>query len=190
MTSIYCSENRYFEKTVATLVGLLKVNTTFSYMIKEDDAPWTKEEIVALYVECYKKLQKSFDMFDPTFRQQNENELVMQFESIKQKRRLFLIFKFPHAKDRVYSLCRELVARCGDVKSTEELFGSTEGFTVGEEGHISLKNGDPTGFDDHHPPTTIYKILKVKEDHLVVTCALDPGKTYNIMPKVFKKLHS
>lgn len=190
MTSIYCSEDTYFEKTVAILVGLLKINQNVSYMLKKDDAFWTKEEIVDLYIECYTKLQKSFNMFDPSFRRQNENELVMKFQSIKQNRDLFLVFKFRNAKDRVYSLCRELFAKCGgDPK--EDLFGSTEGFTVGDEGHVSLvENGVPTGFCEHHSPSTIYKILKVEEDHLVVTCPLEPGKTYNIMPRVFKKIQS
>ena len=192
LTQIYTAvnnDNDTFPKVVGILLGLLRVNQSSSYVMLEKDRSWIGGEMIALLVKCQNKLQKSFQIKGCSFRQQDHNQLVIQFYSVGQKRDLFLIFKYLGAKDRINDLMEGVAAIVMHNRSADEVFGSTDEFSVDMKGYICLDQKNPSGLKENHESGTIYTIRKIEKNVLVVSCDLDGerGQTWNIMPNIFKK---
>jgi hypothetical protein len=179
LTSENNNNDELFAQVVGILLGMLRINETTNYVMLEEDRGWIRGEMIALLVRCQNKLQKSFQI--KGFRQQDHNQLVIQFYSVDQKRDLFLIFK---AKDRIYDLMQGVAAIVMH-KTDDEVFGSTDEFSVGMKGYICLDQKNPSGLKKN--PLTIYTIKNIEKYVLVVSCTEEPGQTWNIMPKVFKE---
>jgi hypothetical protein len=166
----------YFAKVVGILIELVQTRKDNAYCMKEEDGAWTKDEMVDLMVRCHNKLRGSCFSIQGIYNQ-DKHQMVIVFQSTEIKRNLVLVFKVMNAKDHIYDINQGVSDAINGAKTSEELYGSTDGFTVGTRGHVPLKDNQ------------VHVVTEVQETYLRVAVEGDrSGQYWNIAPNTFKRI--
>ena len=172
--------SQYFPQYVAYIMACIQNNKQTIDCMKQDGSSWTNEEVVELMFLTFTKLHGSFKVITPTYNKSKPDELLLILEYIPDKRNILLGFYVPRAKERVYAIAKaaENLVRGDD--GYEKVYGSTDGFTVGQEG--KLKEFKIFNASDDQ----LFVIIKVEEDNLQVKKKDDEsGQYWNVPANYF-----
>lgn len=174
--------SQYFPQYVAYIMACIQNNKQTIDCMKQDGSSWTNEEVVELMFLTFTKLHGSFKVITPTYNKSKPDELLLILEYIPDKRNILLGFYVPRAKERVYAIAKaaENLVRGDD--GYEKVYGSTDAFTVGQEG--KLKEFKIFNASDDQ----LFVIIKVEEDNLQVKKKDDEsGQYWNVPANYFIK---